>query len=250
MTRETPTESVETTRSKRSAGRAKGIKLFLRDILFILVAALVISFLIKTFLIRSFYIPSASMMDTLQENDRIIVSLLTPQPIGIERGDIVVFEDPGGWLNSLQSPERTGFEAGVENVLAFVGLAAPDSEDHLIKRVIGLPGDEVICCDEFGQLSVNGVALDETYIRLPEGISKATEEDFTITVPKDSLWVMGDNRYNSSDSSYHHAKDPGHEYVPVEKVVGRAILVSWPFDRFTWLDNHPDVFEGTEPTKK
>lgn len=250
MTRETPTESVETKTESASARRSKGLKLFLRDILIILVAALVISFLIKTFLIRSFYIPSASMMDTLHENDRIIVSLLTPEPFGIERGDVVVFEDPGGWLGPQVEPERSPLEQGIENVLAFVGLAAPDSEDHLIKRVIGLPGDEVVCCDEFGQLSVNGVPLDEPYVRLPEGITKATDHDFTVTVPKDSFWVMGDNRYNSADSSYHHADDPGHEYVPAEKVVGRAILVSWPFDRFTWLDNYSVVFEGTDSAKK
>jgi len=246
MTSETPTQDVETKTESASGRRARGIKLFLRDILIIFVAALVISFLIKTFLIRSFYIPSASMMDTLHENDRIIVSLLTPEPIGINRGDVVVFQDPGGWLDPVIKPERTPLEEGIENALAFVGLAAPDSEDHLIKRVIGMPGDTVVCCDAFGQLSVNGVPLEEPYTRLPDGVTKATEHDFEVTVPEGTLWVMGDNRYNSADSSYHHAQDPGHEFVPIDKVVGRAILITWPFDRWTWLDNYPLVFRGTD----
>jgi len=250
MTRDTPTDDVETNTETAAVRRTRGVKLFIRDILIIFVAALLISFLIKTFLIRSFYIPSASMMDTLHEQDRIIVSLLTPEPIGINHGDVVVFQDPGGWLDPVPEPDRSPIEEGIEGFLSFVGLAAPDSEDHLIKRVIGMPGDTVICCDDFGQLSVNGVPLEEPYIRLPDGVTKATENDFSVTVPDDSLWVMGDNRYNSADSSYHHANDPGTEYVPLDKVVGRAILITWPFDRWTWLDNYPLVFHGVESGEK
>jgi signal peptidase I len=246
MTRKTPTDDVETNEESAATRRTRSVKLFLRDILIIFVAALVISFLIKTFLIRSFYIPSASMEDTLHENDRIIVSLLTPEPIGINHGDVVVFQDPGGWLDPVVKPVRSPIEDAIESALAFVGLAAPDSEDHLIKRVIGLPGDVVVCCDDFGQLSVNGVPLEEPYTKLPEGTDKATENDFEITVPEDSLWVMGDNRYNSADSSYHHANDPGTEFVPIDKVVGRAILITFPVDRWTWLDNYPLVFRGVE----
>jgi len=246
MTRDTPTDDVETNTETAAVRRTRGVKLFIRDILIIFVAALLISFLIKTFLIRSFYIPSASMMDTLHEQDRIIVSLLTPEPIGLNHGDVVVFQDPGGWLDPVPEPERSPIEEGIEGFLSFVGLAAPDSEDHLIKRVIGMPGDTVVCCDDFGQLSVNGVPLEEPYIRLPDGVTKATENDFSVTVPDDSLWVMGDNRYNSADSSYHHANDPGTEFVPLDKVVGRAILITWPFDRWTWLDNYPLVFHGVE----
>ena len=250
MTRETPTDDVETNTETAAVRRTRGVKLFIRDILVIFIAALLISFLIKTFLIRSFYIPSASMMDTLHEQDRIIVSLLSPEPIGINHGDVVVFQDPGGWLDPVPQPERSPIEEGIEGFLAFVGLAAPDSEDHLIKRVIGMPGDKVVCCDDFGQQSVNGVPLEEPYIRLPDGVTKATENDFTVTVPDDSLWVMGDNRYNSADSSYHHANDPGTEFVPLDKVVGRAILITWPFDRWTWLDNYPLTFHGVESGKE
>jgi signal peptidase I len=218
---------------------------FVRDLLIILLAALVVSFLIKTFLIRSFYIPSASMEDTLQIDDRIIVNQLTPALWPLERGDVVVFEDPGGWLPASSAPSRQGFPDVVGGLLEFVGLAAPDTNDHLIKRVIGLPGDTVACCDEFGRLTVNGVALDETYTKLPEGTDAASQDEFEVTVPDDALWVMGDNRYNSQDSRYNRDK-PGEGFVPMEDVVGRAIVISWPFDRWAWLDNHSETFVGID----
>jgi len=162
---EAPNERPESVRSRR----ARGVKLFLRDILLIFLAALLISFLIKTFLIRSFYIPSESMESTLIRNDRIIVNQLTPDLVPIKRGDVVVFKDPGGWLDPTIEVAQNPVVAAVDSVLAFVGLSAPDSNDHLIKRVIGLPGDEVICCDDFGRITVNGIALDEDYIKLPAG---------------------------------------------------------------------------------
>lgn len=224
---------------------SRGVKIFIRDILLILLAALVISFLIKTFLIRSFYIPSGSMEDTLHINDRIIVNQLVPSPIGIERGDVVVFEDPGGWLQPTIEPERTPFEEGADAVLGFIGLTAPDSNDHLIKRVIGLPGDVVTCCNDFGLMSVNGQPIEEPYIMLPPGVTKVSAVDFTVTVPEGFLWVMGDNRYNSRDSRYNQ-DGPTHGFVPIDKVVGRALLISWPADRWALLDNYPLVFQGTD----
>ncbi len=228
--------------------RNRGWKIFVRDILIIFVAALLISFLIKTFLIRSFYIPSDSMNTTLVQQDRIIVNQLTPALIPIEHGDVVVFRDPGNWLPPSSEIPVNGFVGAVDAVLAFVGLSAPDSNDHLIKRVIGLPGDVVKCCNDFGQLTVNGVPLEEPYILLPGGISKATRDDFEVTVPEGMLWVMGDNRYNSADSAYHR-DDPTGGFVPISNLVGRALLISWPVDRWTWLDNYPvtfrDVGSGT-----
>src|SRR6188768_227406 len=116
--------------------RSKGIKLFIRDILLILLAALLISFLIKTFLIRSFYIPSSSMEETLHINDRIIVNQLEPKFFPIEHGDVVVFKDPGGWLTPTAEEPVNWFVGAIDTALAFVGLSAPDSNDHLIKRVI------------------------------------------------------------------------------------------------------------------
>lgn len=225
--------------------RSRSVKLFIRDIVIIFLAAIVISVGIKAFLIRSFYIPSGSMKDTLQIDDRIIVNELVPRLIPVERGDVVVFRDPGGWLGPRYEPPQNWFVAGVDWVLSVVGLSAPDSNDHLIKRVIGLPGDTVECCNAFGQMSVNGTPLKEPYLKLPPGVTKVSAIDFSVTVPKNSLWVMGDNRYDSWDSRYNTDK-PTKGFVPVDNLVGRAFLVSWPISHWTWLDNYPDVFAGVD----
>jgi signal peptidase I len=243
------TQNSLTTRSDRLASdskrRKRSVALFLRDLLVIFVVALLISFLIKTFLIRSFYIPSGSMETTLLVNDRIIVNQLEPKLIPIDRGDVVVFRDPGGWLLPQPPLEQNPIVAGIDWTLSVVGLSAPDSNDHLIKRVIGLPGDHVVCCNALGQMSVNDVPLSEPYITLPPGESKASKIDFDVTVPADSLWVMGDNRYNSKDSRY-NGETPGKGFVPVDHVVGRALVISWPLSRWTWLDDYADVFRGTD----
>ena len=240
-----PADAAATTASGR---RRRGALLFLRDLLVIFVAAVLISVVIKTFLVRSFYIPSSSMEDTLQIYDRIIVNQLVPDVVELNRGDIIVFQDPGGWLAPSPQEERSPVVAAIDWVLAAVGLSAPDSNDHLIKRVIGLPGDEVACCNTFGQMSVNGIPLDEPYLKLPERVTKVAKDDFAVTVPDGALWVMGDNRYNSCDSRC-NATGPSKGFVPLENVVGRAIVISWPTDRWEWLDNHPDVFEGVDESQ-
>jgi signal peptidase I len=173
----------------RKQSRGGGVGRFLRDVAIILVAAIVISFLIKTFLIRSFYIPSESMEATLIKNDRIIVNELVPDVTPIERGDVVVFKDPGGWLTPVAVPEQNPVVGFFDWLLSFVGLTAPDSNDHLIKRVIGLPGDVVACCNEFGQMTVNGVPLDEPYVieRRPWNVADAQ-------LGPHEFYVIGDNR--------------------------------------------------------
>jgi len=222
--------------------RSKGALVFLRDIAIIVVAAIVISVLIKAFLIRSFYIPSGSMEDTLQVQDRIIVNELVPDVVPLERGDVVVFRDPGGWLNDLYAPPPANPIAGaVDWFLTLVGLSASDTNDHLIKRVIGLPGDTVSCCDEAGNVEVNGVPLDEPYLKLPEG-APSSAIDFEVTVPEESLWVMGDNRNNSQDSRY-NTGNPGAGFVPIDNVVGRAFVITWPASNWGWLDNYPGTFD-------
>ena len=153
-----------------------------------------------------------------------------------------------GWLDPVPEPQVNWFVAGVDAVLAFVGLSAPDSNDHLIKRVIGLPGDTVVCCNDFGQLTVNGIPLEEPYIKLAPGVTKATNTDFEVTVPEGRMWVMGDNRYNSSDST-RHLGDPGGGTVPIDNVVGRALLISWPVNRWSWLDNYPVTFRDVEDAR-
>src|ERR1700704_1322385 len=235
------TEDILPTRTDRGAAdrrrQQRSVKLFIRDILIIFVVAVLVSFLIKTFVVRSFYIPSASMENTLQINDRIIVNELEPNLIPIQHGDVVVFRDPGGWLPPTVSTNLNPIAAAWDAALSFVGLTAPDSNDHLIKRVIGLPGDHVTCCNALGQMSVNGVPLKEPYTQLPAGSQAVSGITFDVTVPKDSLWVMGDNRYNSADSRY-HVNDPGKGFVPTSNVVGRAFVISWPVGRWSWLDNY------------
>ena len=224
--------------------RRRGFLLFLRDVLVIVLIAVLVSFLVKTFLIRSFYIPSGSMEDTLLVNDRILVDEITSRFTGYDRGEIVVFRDPGGWLPPSAPEQRPPVVEAIDWVLALVGLSAPDSDDHLVKRLIGLPGDHVVCCNAIGQITVNDVPIDEMdYLKMPTGETAASGDSFDVVVPDDSLWVLGDNRYRSKDSRYNQDQ-PGKGFVPVENVVGRAFLITWPLDRFGVLDFHEEVFAG------
>lgn len=237
------TDQTETTAPVREP-RRRGWLVFLRDVLVIVVVALLVSFLVKTFLVRSFYIPSASMNQTLQEKDRILVDEITPRFGGYGRGDVVVFRDPGGWLPAAPSVSRPPIVEAFDWVLSLVGLTAPDSDDHLVKRVIGIAGDHVVCCNPLGQTTVNGVPIDETpYLNLPPGRTAPNEVPYDVTIPAGSLWVLGDNRDNSRDSRFHQDQ-PGGGFVPVDNVVGRAFVITWPFSRFGGIDSHPDVFAG------
>ncbi|MFE4950466.1 signal peptidase I [Leifsonia sp. NPDC056665] len=233
----------------RRATRKSGWKVLLRDVVVIFVIAVLVSFLIKTFVARSFYIPSGSMENTLQINDRIIVNELQPSVFPLSRGDVVVFKDPGGWLPAAAPQTGNPLQQGVGAVLDFVGLGASDSDQHLVKRLIGLPGDHITCCNALGQMSVNGVPLKEPYVLLPAGQQAVSAKPFDVTVPAGKIWVMGDNRYNSADSRY-HMDDPTKGFVPMGDVVGRAFVVSWPVSHWSWLSNYPVTFSGTEVTGK
>ena len=231
-----------------SEGRSLGRTLlgFVKDLVIIVIAALVVSFLIKTFLIRSFFIPTDSMEPTLIRDDRIIVSQLTPDVFELNRGDVIVFVDPGGWLSIQQGVSEDDPLSQALNALSYiVGLSSPDENLHLVKRVIGLPGDTVTCCDELGAMSVNGIPLAEPYVSLPSGVNKVSSDDFEVTVPEGALWVMGDNRYNSADSRRNMDK-PGGGFVPIDNVVGRAIVISWPAERWRGLGNYPETFVGVD----
>lgn len=184
---------------------------FLRELAIIVVAALLVSFLVKAFLVRSFVIPSGSMETTLLIGDRVLVNELVPRAVPLQRGDVIVFRDPGGWLE-------------------------PGMGDDLIKRVIGLPGDHVSCCDAEGHLSVNGHAVDEPYAQLSPGSDRVAADDFDVTVPAGQLWVMGDNRPISADSRYHG-------FVPQSDVVGRAFVRMWPVDRWGALGRYPEQWD-------
>jgi signal peptidase I len=244
---ETPASAAPASRPRaRSRARRKrrgGAAIFVRDLVVIVAIAVIASFLIKTFLVRSFFIPSASMQNTLQIHDRILVNELVPGLVPLQRGDVVVFKDPGGWLEPSAPVAQPPAVAAVEWVLSLVGLSTADSNDHLIKRVIGLPGDHVTCCNALGQMSVNGTPLDEPYAVLSPGSTDVSSIPINVTVPKDRLWVMGDNRYNSKDSRFNRGT-PTKGFVPIEDVVGRAFVVSWPVSHWQYLTNHPETFGG------
>ena len=226
--------------TQRRAGAGSPVLKFVRDLVVIVVVAVLISALLKTFVVRSFYIPSPSMENTLLVNDRIMVNELVPNLIPIEHGDVVVFTDPGDWLPP-QQPVPQNLFSSLDAALTVVGLSAGDSDNHLVKRVIGLPGDTVVCCTAAGQLTINDAAIDEPYIQIPDGRSQATKSPFRVTVPDGKLWVMGDNRYNSADSAFHFLNgSPGGGFVPISSVVGRAVVVSWPAKHWGWLGNYPE----------
>jgi signal peptidase I len=246
------TESRAAVRSpQRSAGRT--VWLFIRDIVVIFIVALLVSFLIKTFLIRSFYIPSESMENTLMVNDRIIVNELEPNLIPVHRGDVVVFTDPGGWLTpgaseNIAAPASSNpIARGLSDFFTFIGLATADSDNHLVKRVIGIPGDHVVCCNVLNQITVNGVPIKEPYTQVTGDLPAG--KPFDVTVPPGKLWVLGDNRNDSEDSSMHQDL-PSKGFVPEKDVVGRAFVISWPVSRWSWLSNHPEVFRGVDEKSK
>ncbi|WP_309130962.1 signal peptidase I [Brevibacterium sp.] len=203
----------------------------LLEVVAIIVVAVLISTALRAWVMRSFYIPSGSMEQTLQIDDRVLVNQLAPRFDPPDRGDIIVFDDPGDWLSDDQA---SSYEPNP--VLEFLGLAPSDAGNQLIKRVIGKGGDTVECCDAQGRLLVNGEPIDETY--LEPGMAPS-EMDFSVTVPEGDYWVMGDNRSNSADSRFHQDTHP---FVPAENVVGTVFLVNWPLNRLTWMSTPADVF--------
>ncbi|MFB7851215.1 MULTISPECIES: signal peptidase I [unclassified Streptomyces] len=210
---------------------------FWKELPLLIGIALVLALLIKTFLVQAFSIPSDSMQNTLQRGDRVLVDKLTPwfgaEP---ERGEVVVFHDPGGWLENTETPEPNA----VQKFLSFIGLMPSAEEKDLIKRVIGVGGD-VVECKKNGPVTVNGKALDDqSYIF--EGNSSCNDEPFgPIKVPEGRIWVMGDHRQNSLDSRYHQEL-PGNGTVSNDEVVGRAFVVAWPINRWATLPI-PKTFE-------
>lgn len=217
---------------------ATGALAWLREVVIVLVSALVLSLVVKTFLVQAFFIPSGSMHDTLLEGDRVLVSKLRPDPWDVRHGDIVVFADPGGWLDQPPPADAGGLRGVADDVLTFVGLMPQNSGEHLIKRVIGLPGDHVSCAGAGSPVLVNGVALDEPYL-VPGAVP--SEIAFDVVVPDGALWVMGDNRPNSLDSRW-HTGEPGGGFVDESLVVGVAFVRIWPADRLGVLHNPGPTF--------
>ena len=197
---------------------------FLRELPVIIIAALVVSIIVKTFLIHFFFIPSGSMENTLQVGDRIAVNKFGALFTDIKRGEVVVFGDPDNWLGNSAQSEDSGIGAVVKTGLITVGVLPDPAKQYLIKRVIGVGGDNVVCCDTNGKLQVNGVSITEPYIF--EG-NKPSDMQFNVEIPKGFIWVMGDHRAASADSRF-HPDSANNGMVPLSKVVGRAIFVVWP----------------------
>ncbi|MFJ4979686.1 signal peptidase I [Streptomyces coeruleorubidus] len=207
---------------------------FWKELPILIGIALVLALLIKTFLVQAFSIPSDSMQNTLQQGDRVLVDKLTPwfgsEP---ERGEVVVFHDPDNWLAGEPVADPNAFQT----FLSWIGLMPSAEEKDLIKRVVGVGGDTVEC-KATGPLTVNGKALDErSYVYA--GNTPCSVDDqggqFKVKVPEGYIWVMGDHRQNSRDSRYNQS-DKHNGMVPVKDVVGRAIVIAWPVNRW---DNLP-----------
>ncbi|MBB4933548.1 signal peptidase I [Lipingzhangella halophila] len=236
-------ESADETMSANKQGKGEKQGSFWKELPILIVIALVLAFIIKTWVVQAFYIPSKSMEDTLLVGDRVLVNKLVYQIRDIERGDIVVFNGSGSWdeENSVEVEEPAN---PIAHGFTWVGQqigAKPTGKDY-IKRVIGVPGDTVECCDSENRVLVNDEPLDETY--LYPG-SQSTHTEFgPIEVPEGRLWLMGDHRERSYDSRLHQ-DDPGGGSVSEESVEGRAFVLIWPVDRFETFST-PDTFSELE----
>ncbi|MFF4221313.1 signal peptidase I [Streptomyces abikoensis] len=208
---------------------------FWKELPLLIGIALVLALLIKTFLVQAFSIPSESMQNTLQRGDRVLVDKLTPwfgsKP---ERGEVVVFHDPGGWLGESPAADNGPVASGLQKVLSFIGLMPSAEEKDLIKRVIAVGGDTVECKGNNEPVTVNGKALDEPYI-FPGNTPCGDKPFGPIKVPQGRIWVMGDHRQDSLDSRYHQELDRFQGTVSEDEVVGRAIVVAWPVNRWSTL---------------
>ena len=212
-------------RSAARRGRRK--RSFWREFPVLVVIALLLAVVIKTYAVQAFFIPSGSMENTLEINDRVLVNKLVYDVRDIHRGDIVVFNGDGSW-DPGTAPRNTNFVVKFgQGFASMFGFGHPG--DILIKRVIGLPGDKVACCDAQGRVTVNGVALNEQSYLYPG--DSPSEIRFNIVVPPGRLWVMGDHRLISDDSR-NHLGEPGGGTIPENAVIGRAFVIIWPPSRW------------------
>ena len=243
-----PTLVHDTAKRKRNQPKTMGRRTwgFVRELIIVVIGAVVVSSLLRAFVGQMFIIPSQSMENTLLVGDRVVVEKLTK----FHRGDVVVFSDPGGWLE--EDPADPG---PWDKALEFIGLPTKSTPGHLIKRVIGMPGDKVVCCTAKGRITVNGYPLNETsYLYTDPDDDQVNPSDvkFEVMVPKDRIFVMGDHRDLSADSRCHLSDLSTSQgrgqvaFVPMSLVVGPAFAIAAPLDRAGRLrrpatfDNVPD----------
>ncbi|MEV6347246.1 signal peptidase I [Actinoplanes sp. NPDC051851] len=237
-------EGYRPARRRRSIIRRKEMPLW-QELPLLLVVAFCLAVLIRTFLVQAFFIPSGSMQTTLELKDRVLVNKVVYDMRDPLRGEIVVFRGTDNWAPEVTEPVSNTFLAKLGRTIGdLVGVSRPGERDF-IKRVIGLPGDKVACCDEQGRITVNGEGIDEPYIAdgfnsdlsQPAIAGQCTSRKFAeVTVPADQMFVMGDHRSVSQDA---RCQGP----VPIENVIGRAFVIVWPSSRFTGL-SIPDVWKN------
>ena len=239
-----------------TAAPGKGSRSFVKELPFLVIVAFLLALLIKAFLVQAFYIPSGSMQQTLELRDRVLVNKLVYDFRGINRGEVVVFNGLDSFTPETEiAAPANGVQRVLRAVSSAIGVGAPGEKDF-IKRVIGVPGDRVACCDE-GRVTVQPggearpVALDEPYVfeddRMPfcaagTGDVLCPTGAEGVLVPEGRLWVMGDHRGSSSDSRF-HIDDENSGTVPQDKVIGRAFVIVWPLDRATVL-SVPETFDA------
>jgi signal peptidase I len=226
----------------KPATHAKRNRNLWRELPVLVVIALALALTVKTYVIQAFYIPSGSMQNTLAIGDRVLINKVVYHTRGIDRGDIVVFNGQGSWDPETAGAPSDPFVRFFDAVEGVVGIT--HGSDIYIKRVIGLPGDHVRCCDTQGRITVNGVPLTEQSYLFPGNSPSA--QAFSVTVPPGSLWVMGDHRAVSYDSRG-HLGDPGGGAIPENAVIGRAFVIIWPPSRWGSLDI-PATFEQPQLT--
>jgi signal peptidase I len=209
----------------------------LSELPIILVAALALSFIIKLFFVQFFYIPSGSMQNTLQIGDRVAVNKFASHFSDIRRGEVVVFKDPANWLGAAPVDNGNAVAKDFKRLMIDVGIVPDPGTQYLIKRVVGVGGDHVQCCDSKGNLMVNGVSINEPYIFAGNAPS---DTKFDVTVPQGFIWVMGDHRGASADSRF-HTDDIHKGMVPLADVTGRAEWTVWPINHFKFLSVGHDL---------
>jgi signal peptidase I len=220
----------------QAGGRRQGS--LLRDLPVLVLIAVALTLVVRLLVVQAFYIPSGSMEPTLSVGDRVLVSKLAYVGRAVERGDVVVFDGGGTFAPETPGAARSGLLGRLATAVGgFLGVAP--SERDFVKRVVGVGGDRVVCCDASGRLTVNGAALAEPYVKAGDAASNVR---FDVLVPPRRLWLLGDHRSDSADSRA-HLGDPGGGTVPVERVVGKVVLTFWPVGHA----GHPSASSNGEP---
>lgn len=212
------------------------------DRLILVVAVWAIWAFITTFVVQPFRIPSGSMENTLRVGDRIVVAKWAPRFTDVKRGDVIVFKDPGDWTDPV--PSGNVITGGIRKIAEVTHLSASGS--HLVKRVVGVGGDKVSCEGPGQKLTVNGVAITETYLK--SGVQPCAEK-FSITVPDNKVWVMGDNRSDSADSRFHDDGTGKLGSVPLSDITGKGLAVVWPISNASGGHNAEDAFAKVPAAK-